>query len=67
MDQRTYTVNGMTCDHCARSVSEEVGAVGGVSDVAVELTSGRLTVSGERFADDAVHAAVAEAGYAVAL
>ena len=30
----TYDVLGMTCDHCARSVTEEVSAVPGVSDVA---------------------------------
>jgi copper chaperone len=66
MSERTYTVTGMTCDHCVRSVAEEVGDVAGVDRVDVELASGRLTVSGERFSDDDVRAAVAEAGYAVA-
>jgi copper chaperone CopZ len=62
---RTYTVTGMTCDHCVRSVREEVSEVAGVRDVGVELASGRLTVAGEGFSDDAVRAAVAEAGYEV--
>ena len=62
---RTYTVTGMTCDHCARSVREEVTALPGVSAVAVDLTSGRITVAGEDSGDDAVEAAVAEAGYRV--
>ena len=66
MTARTYTVTGMTCDHCVRSVEEEVGDVAGVELVDVDLTSGRLTVSGEQFTDADVHAAVAEAGYAVA-
>jgi copper chaperone len=66
MTTRTYVVTGMTCAHCVRAIGEEVGLVPGVSDVAVELTSGRLTVTGEDVADDAVRAAVAEAGYAVA-
>jgi copper chaperone len=65
MADRTYTVTGMTCDHCVRSVEEEVGDVAGVERVDVDLASGRLTVSGERFTDADVHAAVAEAGYAV--
>ena len=66
MSDRTYTVTGMTCDHCVRSVEEEVGEVEGVQAVEVELASGLLTVSGEGFSDDAVRGAVAEAGYRVA-
>jgi copper chaperone len=58
----TYTVSGMTCEHCVSSVTEEVREVPGVSDVQVELDSGRLTVEGD--ADPtAVQAAVQEAGY----
>ena len=63
---RTYTVTGMTCDHCVLSVREEVSEVAGVTDVDVDLASGRLTVSGSDISDDAVKAAVAEAGYGVA-
>ena len=62
---KTFSVKGMTCDHCARSVSEEVAEVPGVENVAVDLGSGRLTVAGE-FSDDAVVAAVEEAGYEAA-
>jgi copper chaperone len=62
---RTYTVTGMTCDHCVASVREEVSEVPGVEQVDVELASGRLTVAGNGFSDDAVAAAVAEAGYGV--
>jgi copper chaperone CopZ len=46
-------------------VREEVSEIAGVADVAVDLASGQLTVSGEGFSDDAVKAAVAEAGYEV--
>ncbi len=45
MSTAEYTVTGMTCGHCVSSVKEEVGAIGGVSDVAVDLKSGRLTVT----------------------
>jgi copper chaperone len=62
---RTYVVAGMTCSHCVLSVREEVGEVPGVEAVDVDLASGRLAVTGAGFADDAVHAAVAEAGYEV--
>ena len=64
-DTRTYTVSGMTCAHCVASVREEVSEVAGVSSVDVDLDSGRLTVAGEGFADEAVAAAVSEAGYEV--
>ena len=62
---RTYTVSGMTCSHCVLSVREEVSEVAGVSDVDVDLASGRLTVTGESVSDEAVKAAVADAGYEV--
>ena len=60
----TYSVQGMTCEHCVRSVTEEVSEVAGVTAVDVDLASGRLTVDGD--ADSAaVRAAVVEAGYQV--
>ena len=62
---RTYVVSGMTCEHCVMSVTEEVAEVPGVDGVSVDLASRILTVTGEGFADRAVEAAVAEAGYEV--
>jgi copper ion binding protein len=60
----TYTVEGMTCSHCVAAVTEEVGQVAGVSDVAVDLDSGKVTVTSDQPLDrDAVAAAVDEAGY----
>lgn len=67
MTTATYTVNGMTCGHCVSSVTEEVTALPGVTDVQVELESGRLTVTGDAARDtDAVRGAVEEAGYTLA-
>lgn len=63
---RSYTVTGMTCQHCVASVTEEVSEIPGVTSVTVDLASGAAVVSGENFTDDDVHAAVAEAGYEVA-
>ena len=65
-DTRAYTVEGMTCAHCVLSVREEVSEVPGVIAVDVDLAGGRMTVSGEHVDEDAVRAAVAEAGYEVA-
>jgi copper chaperone CopZ len=66
MSERTYTITGMTCDHCVASVREEVSEVDGVRAVDLDLPSGRLSVSGEGFSDAAIAAAVEEAGYEVA-
>jgi copper chaperone CopZ len=65
VEQRTYTVTGMTCGHCVASVTEEVGEVDGVRSVDVVLETGVLTVTGEGVSDAAVTAAVQEAGYQV--
>jgi copper chaperone len=63
---RTYTVHGMTCDHCAAAVNEEVSEVAGVAQVNVDLAGGRLEVTGEQVSDDEVRAAIEEAGYELA-
>ena len=65
MSTSTYTVTGMTCAHCVASVTEEVSEVPGVEDVAVELDTGLLTVTGDA-APAAVRGAVEEAGYSLA-
>ena len=65
-ETRAFTVEGMTCAHCVLSVREEVSEVPGILAVDVDLASGRMTVSGEHVDEDAVRAAVAEAGYEVA-
>ncbi|NLP84262.1 heavy-metal-associated domain-containing protein [Microbacterium sp. CFH 90308] len=64
MAEFEYTVTGMTCGHCEASVRGEVSKIAGVQDVRVSAASGSLTIvaSGE-VADDAVLAAVDEAGY----
>ena len=66
MTEKSYTVVGMTCAHCARSVQEEVSELAGIDAVEVDLASGNLRVQGEGVSDPAVSAAVADAGYEVA-
>lgn len=63
-------VTGMTCQHCVRSVTEELSELAGVTDVSVDLNPGaasRVTIRSEAALDQAsVRAAVEEAGYALA-
>jgi copper chaperone CopZ len=65
-ERRTYTVTGMTCAHCVMSVTEEITALDGVTDVAADLPTGAVTVTSDGPLDEAqVRAAVEEAGYAL--
>jgi len=64
---QTFDVVGMTCDHCARSVGNEIRKIDRVDAVAVDLVTGvvTLTSSGDVAVAD-VATAVTEAGYALA-
>ena len=66
MTTKNYTVQGMTCQHCVASVTEEVSEIAGVTAVDVDLASGRLTVTAPAIDDAAIAEAVSEAGYALA-
>ncbi len=66
MQTTTYSVPGMTCEHCRRAITDEVGRVPGVTSVDVDLDAKRVAVDGAAFSDDAVRAAIDEAGYDVA-
>ncbi|MFE7468223.1 heavy-metal-associated domain-containing protein [Streptomyces sp. NPDC057499] len=59
-----YQVSGMTCGHCEGAISEEVSGIEGVTSVKAVASTGRVTVvSTAPLAEDAVRAAVDEAGY----
>jgi copper chaperone CopZ len=54
----------MTCDHCARAVRTEVGALDGVTDVDVDLDSGAVRITAQQpVPTTALRDAVEEAGY----
>lgn len=66
MNTQTYAVTGMTCDHCAHAVTEELNALPGVSEVRVDLVAGgesAVTVISDRdLSEAAVAGALDEAG-----
>ncbi|WP_210586202.1 heavy-metal-associated domain-containing protein [Streptomyces sp. GESEQ-35] len=66
MAEKLYHVSGMSCGHCAASVTEEVVAVPGVTEVDVDVRAGRVIVRGDSFGEDAVRSAIIEAGFEVA-
>jgi copper chaperone CopZ len=61
MSSLDFTVSGMTCQHCVASVTEEVTDLPGVTEVDVDLATGRLHVVGDVTVEQ-VQAAVTEAG-----
>ncbi|HEY3141400.1 MAG TPA: cation transporter [Acidimicrobiales bacterium] len=66
MWERTYSVSGMTCDHCAQAITSELKTLADVTEVEVDLAAGFVrVVSSEELDDAAVGAAVEDAGYEV--
>ena len=61
-----YSVPAIHCAHCATSIREEISEVEGVDDVAVDLDTKVVTVSGSELDDAALRAAIVEAGYEAA-
>lgn len=63
----TITVRGMSCEHCAQAVTDELSALNGVRSVDVALSSGFVTVMSDRELNGTeITHAVDEAGYTVA-
>ncbi|MFB1297634.1 heavy-metal-associated domain-containing protein [Mycobacterium sp. pW049] len=63
----TITVEGMSCSGCANSVRAELTHIPGVHGVDVDVSSGTVTIASDSPVDDeAIRAAVEEAGYTLA-
>ena len=65
MTTRTYSVPGISCTHCRDAIESEVAEVPGVDAVHVDVDHRTVTVTGD-VADEALFAAIDEAGYEVA-
>ena len=63
MSELIFSVPGMTCGHCEAAVKGEVGKVPGVADVAVDLGTKIVTVTGNALDTTAIVAAIDEAGF----
>ena len=66
LETLTYSVPGVSCEHCRTAITTEVTAVAGVASVAVDLERKVVTVQGAGVDDAAVREAIDEAGYDVA-
>jgi copper chaperone CopZ len=62
MAETTYTVPGISCGHCKSAIETEVGALDGIESVVVDIDAKQVAVVGSA-SDEAVRAAIVEAGY----
>ena len=62
----SYSVPGVSCGHCRAAITTEVQKVPGVTAVEVDLDTKRVTVAGQNLDDEAIRAAIDEAGYDIA-
>ncbi|WP_217167718.1 heavy-metal-associated domain-containing protein [Streptomyces sp. AC512_CC834] len=65
MARKQYLVTGMSCEHCAASITEEVSQVSGVTGVDVDVAAATVAVDGTGLDDARLCAAIVEAGYEV--
>lgn len=63
----TFTITGMTCDHCVHAVTNAVKETPGVADVTVSLEAKLAVVTGDQIDVAKIIAAVAEEGYEAAV
>ena len=64
MSNATFRVNGMTCAHCVRAVTDELMKLAGFQHVDIDLDTGTVIVASDRELDEAEFAAaIDEAGY----
>ncbi len=64
MSTRTFSVPDISCDHCVRAITDEVGPIVGVESVDVDIEAKTVTVVGGD--QDLIVAAIDEAGYDIA-
>lgn len=63
MSKVEIKIEGMTCGHCAMSITNEIVTISGVVSVKVDHTAGNAIVESTGVSNDQLSDAVAEAGY----
>ncbi|WP_018296540.1 heavy-metal-associated domain-containing protein [Corynebacterium lubricantis] len=62
---KNYTVNGLNSQEDADTLVAEINEVPGTQGAEIDLVTGRVSVSGEGFADDQILDAVESAGFSL--
>lgn len=63
MNEYTFSVSGMSCDHCKKRVEKVTSEIIGVISSKVDLNASRLTVQTSSNVIEDIMFAVSEAGY----
>ncbi len=65
MNTMTLKIDGMSCQHCVRSVSNALSALPGVKSVEVDLDKGQavMAIDESAFNLETAEAAIIDAGY----
>ncbi|MCE1194925.1 heavy-metal-associated domain-containing protein [bacterium] len=63
--RKLLKIEGMSCGHCVMHVQSALEDVPGVTSAKVDLMERSAMVEGEALSDQALRAAVADAGYKV--
>jgi copper chaperone len=68
VENATINIEGMSCEHCVKAVTDAVTALPSVTDVAVDLDAGAasLTYEPEEVTLEAIKEAIEDQGYDVA-
>jgi uncharacterized membrane protein YraQ (UPF0718 family)/copper chaperone CopZ len=62
---QTLEVGGMTCNHCKENVENSIKSVKGVDDVSVDLTTGKVNITGKSFDLDKIKTGIESIGYKI--
>lgn len=62
---QTFNVQGMTCGHCERAVTQAVKTVDPAAEVRIDRAAGKVDVQSDQ-PHEAIARAIAEEGYTVA-
>jgi len=64
--KKAITIEGMSCEHCVKHVTEALKEISGVRNVEVNLSAGRAVIDADgELKDSDIKAAIDEVGYDV--
>jgi copper chaperone len=63
MSKIEIKIEGMTCGHCASSVTKELEGISGVANISVDPKAGIASLEVDGVSNETLSAAIDEAGY----
>ena len=63
--KKTIKIEGMSCDHCVKSVNAALNGLEGISQVQVDLEAKQALVDAENVSDQMIKQAIEDIGFEV--